>query len=134
MYYSKVSYDDTGNPIEVELICDKCGKIIQLDSITLFDRIQPEYCIVNEKSNIVCECGNKCKSGLVEYKKHTQIPKAQNIEANIFTNGNAECPYCHSKNTKKISGVSRVASVGFFGFASKKIGKQWHCNKCGSDF
>lgn len=44
------------------------------------------------------------------------------------------CPYCHSTNTSKIGTLSRVVSTGLFGFASKKIGKQWHCNKCGSDF
>lgn len=46
----------------------------------------------------------------------------------------AECPYCHSTNTKKISGTSRMASVGFWGLLSGKIGKQWHCNNCRSDF
>ena len=45
-----------------------------------------------------------------------------------------KCPYCHSNNTKKISGLSRFSSVGFFGLSSKKIGKQWHCNNCNSDF
>ena len=45
-----------------------------------------------------------------------------------------ECPYCHATDTKKISGVSRMVSVGTLGPASKKIGKQWHCNHCGSDF
>lgn len=44
------------------------------------------------------------------------------------------CPYCHSTNTSKIGTLSRVVSTGLFGFASKKIGKQWHCNQCGSDF
>lgn len=44
------------------------------------------------------------------------------------------CPYCHSTNTKKISQMSRVTSIGFWGVFSKKIGKQWHCNDCGSDF
>ena len=44
------------------------------------------------------------------------------------------CPYCNSTNVKKISGTSRAISALAFGFASKKIGKQWHCNKCGSDF
>lgn len=44
------------------------------------------------------------------------------------------CPYCQSTNTSKIGTVNRMASVGFFGFASKKIGKQWHCNNCKSDF
>lgn len=45
-----------------------------------------------------------------------------------------QCPYCHSRNTKKISTVGRLFSVSFFGLGSSKVGKQWHCNKCGSDF
>lgn len=47
---------------------------------------------------------------------------------------NVKCPYCQSTDTKKISGTSRFMSTGIFGLASKKIGKQWHCNKCKSDF
>ena len=46
----------------------------------------------------------------------------------------AECPYCHSTNTKKISGGHRLLSAGLFGLASSSIGKQWHCNNCKSDF
>lgn len=45
-----------------------------------------------------------------------------------------ECPYCHATNIRKISTTSRVASTLMFGLGSKKIGKQWHCDKCGSDF
>lgn len=45
-----------------------------------------------------------------------------------------ECPYCHATNIRKISVTSRVASTLMFGLGSKKIGKQWHCDKCGSDF
>ena len=44
------------------------------------------------------------------------------------------CPYCNSTNTKKLSSLSRAFSAGFFGLGSSKIGKQWHCNRCGSDF
>lgn len=48
---------------------------------------------------------------------------------------NAECPYCHSKNTKKISGLSKAGSAVLWGvFAVGKISKQWHCNNCNSDF
>lgn len=47
---------------------------------------------------------------------------------------NIHCPYCNSTNITKISTVNRAVSVGMFGLASKKIGKQWHCNNCGSDF
>ena len=53
---------------------------------------------------------------------------------NIMEKIEIECPYCHSNNTKKISELSRFSSISFFGLSSKKIGKQWHCNHCGSDF
>lgn len=45
-----------------------------------------------------------------------------------------KCPYCNSTNTKKISTLSRMGSFATFGFAGKKVGKQWHCNNCKSDF
>lgn len=49
--------------------------------------------------------------------------------------GKVECPYCHSKNTKKISGMSKAGSVALWGvFAAGKVSKQWHCNDCKSDF
>lgn len=44
------------------------------------------------------------------------------------------CSYCGSANVKKISLASRSVSTGLFGLGSKKIGKQWHCCNCGSDF
>lgn len=47
---------------------------------------------------------------------------------------NIHCPYCNSSNVTKIGTVNRAVSVGMFGLASKKLGKQWHCNNCGSDF
>lgn len=44
------------------------------------------------------------------------------------------CPYCKATNVRKIGIVGRSVSVGLFGLGSKKIGKQWHCDNCGSDF
>ena len=44
------------------------------------------------------------------------------------------CPYCGSHNCKKIGVGGRAVSVGMTGLASSKIGKQWHCNNCNSDF
>lgn len=46
-----------------------------------------------------------------------------------------ECPYCHSKDTRKISAASKAGGIALFGiFGLGRSGKQWHCNKCGSDF
>lgn len=44
------------------------------------------------------------------------------------------CPYCKSTNTEKISTVSRAVSVSLVGAASSKLGKQWRCKQCGSNF
>lgn len=48
--------------------------------------------------------------------------------------GAVQCPYCKSWDTDPISTASRVASVALVGVASGKIGKQFHCNKCGANF
>ena len=48
--------------------------------------------------------------------------------------GAVQCPYCKSWDTDPISTASRVASVALVGIASNKIGKNYHCNKCGSNF
>ncbi len=45
-----------------------------------------------------------------------------------------KCPYCSSKNVKKIGTVSKVISAEVMGLASSKIGKQWHCKNCNSNF
>lgn len=51
------------------------------------------------------------------------------------TGRSIKCPYCHSTDTKKISGFSRAVEVGLLGMlAMDRMGKQWHCNHCGSDF
>lgn len=63
-----------------------------------------------------------------KYKTRSQ----QNHEREILNK--VRCPYCNSVDVSKISTLGRAASVGVFGLASKKIGKQWHCNHCKSDF
>lgn len=44
------------------------------------------------------------------------------------------CPYCNSTNVNKISSTKKAMSIIGFGILSNKIGKQWHCNNCKSDF
>ncbi len=44
------------------------------------------------------------------------------------------CPTCGSTNTKKISGLSKAASVGLFGIFSQKVKHQFHCNNCGYEW
>lgn len=56
------------------------------------------------------------------------------IKPYVNNSPTVSCPYCQSTDTKKISGTSRFMSTGIFGLASGKIGKNYHCNKCKSDF
>ncbi len=78
------------------------------------------------------EYGTKEKNPILRVRENKQAKQA--MESFLYCN-NAECPYCHSKNTKKISGISKVGSVAIWGvFAMNKVGKQWHCNNCNSDF
>lgn len=45
-----------------------------------------------------------------------------------------KCPYCQSTDTKKISATSKAVNTAMFGVLGTKRHKQWHCNKCNSDF
>ena len=45
-----------------------------------------------------------------------------------------KCPYCSSGNVTKISNIQRSLSTYLLGLGSSKIGRQWHCNDCNSDF
>lgn len=68
------------------------------------------------------------------YDMRTALKHVKDAEEGRSSKPEVECPYCHSCNTTKISGASRWLSVGLFGIGSKKVGKQWHCKSCGSDF
>lgn len=70
-----------------------------------------------------------------EWEAHQQkLEDTFHFSEKAKKNPTITCPYCQSTDTKKISAVSRGLSFSIFGFGSKKVGKQWHCNKCGSDF
>ena len=108
--------------------CDKCG--FRKDFLS------------NQQINDKCKvCGNKMmffnsrkynhKNGLNAVKNSNAKPS---IDNQTKSNPVVECPYCHSTNTKKISGISKAGSVAMLGIFSQKVKKQWHCNNCGSNF
>lgn len=80
-----------------------------------------------------------CDKPLVsrDYLADLSIPKKIDppIKESLFnTKPVVECPYCHSKDTQKISGTSKVVNTALFGIFGTKRHKQWHCNNCNSDF
>jgi sarcosine oxidase delta subunit len=85
-------------------ICKKCGWGIQIQQSDEYD----DFC------------------------KEQQTLREQNNSSNKPT---VECPYCHSTNTKKITNTSKAIHTAIFGvFSLSRNSKQWHCNKCNSDF
>ena len=42
-----------------------------------------------------------------------------------------KCPTCDSTEVSKITTTNRLFSIGLFGLASDKIGKQFECKNCG---
>ena len=57
------------------------------------------------------------------------------IKQTLFdTKQTVECPYCHSTNTRKITTTSKVVNTAVWGIFGTKRHKEWHCNKCNSDF
>lgn len=75
------------------------------------------------------------KQKALETARQVEKWKAKQQEQQDLASGKrVVCPYCKSTNTEKISTVSRAVSVSLVGAASGKIGKQWHCNNCGSNF
>lgn len=93
----------------------------------IYDRLQQPK--ASSPKPIILE-NNSCESDEEYWKRINQ----HTINNNTSVSQIVECPYCHSNGTKKISITSRVISTSLFGLGSKKIGKQWHCNSCGSDF
>lgn len=132
--------------------CPKCGKIetISIDKCsfckTEFIETDIEYVLNDWSSNkqqITHQIYDKYKIKENPLYDITLAEKREKRYAETHKRGLAPpthstqkvtCPYCKSTNVKKISTTSRVVSTGLFGLASKKIGKQFHCNGCGLDF
>lgn len=111
--------------------CKKCNKHVYFRS--------------NEEYTTQCKtCKNEMRfCGEHNYNPKNGLRAVEYSNTKIKTNSTistptkpvVECPYCHSKDTKKISGFSKAGSIALFGvFALGKASKQFHCNNCSSDF
>ena len=142
--------------------CDKCGRILatfspneKCDCCGTLVKEVPEIYRCNFRwrdgdghNALVEEIIKKSPNFdpyLFEHREEILAEKSLEIEAKLEAgrnalnkqNGNNKgvvCPYCKSTNVRQVGTVGRMLSVGIFGLASSKIGKQWHCNGCGSNF
>lgn len=70
-----------------------------------------------------------------ETRRKTEYNKKLMEDYNkVKASNRVSCPYCSSYNVRKIGMTGRLVSTSLFGLGSKKVGKQWHCNNCKSDF
>lgn len=107
--------------------CKKCNKTVYFNE--------------NDEINSICKtCGNEMDkwNPIISYQKQSlknvNEKKSYSYMNSYNTKPTITCPYCQSTNVSKIGTLGRMVSVGFWGLASGKVGKQWHCKKCGSDF
>ena len=104
--------------------CPKCHKGYFFDTSKPFSTICP-----------LCKVEMEFQLNIDSDTELAAINKAKQAQQEAIAHGRgAECPYCKSRDTKKISATGRMFSASLFGLGSDKIGKQWHCNNCNSDF
>lgn len=65
---------------------------------------------------------------------HKKRKEDEEFVAAYYGHPTITCPTCGSTNTKKISGLSKAASVGLFGIFSQKVKHQFKCNSCGYEW
>lgn len=140
MYLKTAYFDEVGNPIEINIICEICNEIIIIKDMSLFKNIKPEYCLTYNEKKIECSCGNY-DNGLIELKKDNEINYTYNkcpIKSALNVKKQTEyipmCPTCSSPNIKKISNTSKVSNTIIFGIFGTKRYKIFHCNNCGYEW
>lgn len=130
--------DDVYNALTANDICPIHKTNMQEININIDD-----YLILEKTSNNITFFDAMIKlkqDDIVEYELkmsqfRSQISQQAQIQESSKISDSPKCPYCNSTNLKKISGFSKAGSVALFGiFAVGKVGKQWHCNSCKSDF
>ena len=138
MYFNKVFYNEENKPVTIQFICDKCGKYLEYNyDEEYISKVQSEYCVVSNGGKILCECGNRCQSGLVEPKKDIKSINNNNQQSQIYQQpiqNKPKCPTCSSTNLKKISTVSKAVNTAMFGLLGTKRNKTFHCNNCGYEW
>ena len=101
------------NNVDIQLSDDQCPCC----------RVKKQHIIKDNIKEVCSVCGYVFNQDYV--KQHEELlPKQSQIH----------CPYCNSTNVNRISSTKKAMSIIGFGILSNKIGKQWHCNNCKSDF
>ena len=107
------------------MLSDEMGQKLREDLVVTSPNFDQYY--YDHAAEIKADKDAKWEQGL-EYGKAVREGRDKGNSYGV------KCPYCNATNVHKIGLGSRMLSTGLFGIGSKKIGKQWHCDHCGSDF
>lgn len=113
-----------------QAIIDELVKPSQEFDQYLFDHCDEILAKQKAEFNAKLEIGQAIIDGRKVSKKELLSGHLDNSSATP----SVTCPYCKSSNTHKISATSKAVNTVLFGIFGTKRHKQWHCNKCGSDF
>lgn len=138
--------------MEHSYLCTKCGNI----KYDLFDEVKKcPYCggvVVNlsftldEQGKMTNDEKDQVRFAYQTMEKYDKFAWKQRLikdqklhedNAQIYDEARTshpECPYCHNRNTKKITTASKALNTGMFGLFGTKRNYQWHCNNCNSNF
>lgn len=141
MYLKKAINNENGSPIEIEILCEKCGNTIFVKEgiDDKFDRVNSDYCKLKDGILITCCCGNVSDTDLITREDLPTTGSDTRLLAGYIPKGTHQnvpkCPTCSSTNLSKISATKKVAKIAAFGiFGMGDNGKTWKCNNCGSKF
>lgn len=129
---------ECGNMIsESAVLCPNCGasgsrsvSYCPYCEVTKNQKILMDY----SKENKFFICPNCMRTVRFATPEEEALIEQKRRLYEIQNSNKIKCPYCSSTHVEKISLASRIVSTGIFGLGSKKIGKQYHCKKCKSDF
>lgn len=86
-------------------------------------------CIERERKE-----ADRKQEALKDAKMMQEMNERIKTQQDLASGKRVVCPYCKSTNTEKISTLNRAVSISIVGAASSKLGKQWHCKNCNSNF
>lgn len=73
----------------------------------------------------------KVKAEIQEKLDEERRKAEEEVAKPIYT---PKCPTCGSPDLEKIGTASKVLDIAFWGFASGKVKKTFHCNNCGYEW
>jgi hypothetical protein len=87
--------------------------------------------LVKKNQNEATAYDTKIKAEIQEKLDEEKRKAEEEAAKPVYT---PKCPTCGSPDLEKIGTASKVLDAAFWGFASGKVKKTFHCNNCGYEW